>query len=274
MSVNGDAIHDDPSLEDLINNVAEKQGFDSFKKEIKAGTIKGDNYLGTISKVKMTDEKRRTLNLVVKQALQSEEVRKQTPVSQVFAREVFMYQTTFPVLKAFENEKGISNVFSFTPKCYATSLKHGAETIILEDLSEMGYKMWNRRKPMDENHVTLILQTFGHFHALSLAMKQQEPELFTNLAENLTNVMGDFFGDDLVTHLLDVYLNKAIEALDPKKHESVIQELKRFRVEGLQFMKDVDNIKEDCVITHGDCWCNNFMFKYGVRYFFACSTSL
>lgn len=262
MSANGTS--DNALLETLIEEVVEKRGFTSFRMECRAGTIKGDNYLGNINKAKVICKNGKILNLVIKLALQGEQIRKQIPIREVYLREIFMYETVFPAFKHFKRENCVPKPLSFLPKCYSTSQKCGTEALILEDLSELGYKMWNRRKPMDENHVTLTLKTFGQFHALSMAMRDQKPDMFDELAANLNNVMENFYGDEAFLPVLQTHLDKAIDSLDEDKHEIVISALKKFRGEALQFVRDIGNLKEHCVVIHGDCWCNNFMFKYEV----------
>lgn len=250
----------------LLEEVAQKLGFTSFSKvEFKEGTVKGDNYLGNINKAKVVSNDGNVLNLVIKLALQGEQVRKQMPVRDVYLREIFMYETIFPAFKQIESEKDIPKPFCLVPKCYMTSRINGTEALILEDLSQMGYKMWNRVKPMDEHHVKLTLQAFGQFHALSMAMYDQKNELFEELALKLTDVMGNYFDVEYSLKFLHMHLDKAIAVMDEDKDEKVILALKKFKEESLQFVKDVENVKDHRVIIHGDCWCNNFLFKYGVR---------
>jgi hypothetical protein len=50
--------------------------------------------------------------------------------------------------------------------------------IVLEDLSPTGYVTADRTKGLDFDHCVAVLQTLGRFHALSFAMKDQDPEGF------------------------------------------------------------------------------------------------
>jgi hypothetical protein len=52
----------------------------------------------------------------------------------------------------------------------------------LEDLSPTGYVTADRAKGLDFDHCVAVLQTLGRFHALSFAMKDQDPEGFEAVA--------------------------------------------------------------------------------------------
>lgn len=53
---------------------------------------------------------------------------------------------------------------------------------MLEDLSPAGYVTADRAKGLDFDHCIAVLQTLGRFHALSFAMKDQDPEGFETVA--------------------------------------------------------------------------------------------
>jgi hypothetical protein len=52
-------------------------------------------------------------------------------------------------------------------------------------VSPQGYEASVRSTSLDENHSAAILQVLAGFHALSLAFKDQQPELFENAASTL-----------------------------------------------------------------------------------------
>lgn len=52
----------------------------------------------------------------------------------------------------------------------------------MEDLSPAGYVTADRTKGLDFDHCIAVLQTLGRFHALSFAMKDQDPEGFKTVA--------------------------------------------------------------------------------------------
>ena len=53
--------------------------------------------------------------------------------------------------------------------------------IALEDLRPDGYAAASRQDGLDLNHSLILMKALGRFHALSLALKHQEPDVFKGL---------------------------------------------------------------------------------------------
>lgn len=68
----------------------------------------------TLVKIGGTDnqKKRKTMDLVIKRAAKSENLRSQAPVSEIYDREVYMYTTILPLFRKYELDKGIDKPFS------------------------------------------------------------------------------------------------------------------------------------------------------------------
>lgn len=90
------------------------------------GKNKGEGYLGEITLVQISGKdgrsrsgggKRKTLDLVIKCAAKSENLRKQTPISDVYDREISMYNDVFPLFQQFESERNIAEPFSWFVYC-------------------------------------------------------------------------------------------------------------------------------------------------------------
>lgn len=52
------------------------------------------------------------------------------------------------------------------------------DLLVLEDLAERGFRMADRRSGLDLAHCMAALRELATLHALSLAMKQRQPEVF------------------------------------------------------------------------------------------------
>lgn len=57
--------------------------------------------------------------------------------------------------------------------------------IVLEDVSPQGYKSAIRGCDLDESHSLAILKLLAKFHSLSIALKDQKPEIFEKAATSL-----------------------------------------------------------------------------------------
>lgn len=113
-------------------------------------------------------------------------------------------------------------------------------------------------------HAHLMMQSLAKFHAISFAMKNQQSKKYEELASNMADV---FLSRDNVN--FRTYFNKtAQQTLDTVLNEEdahLLARAKRF------FERDALDIMVDCIdsnvnglldiITHGDTWQNNLMFK-------------
>lgn len=114
-------------------------------------------------------------------------------------------------------------------------------------------------------HVRLVMKALGKLHAISFALKDQQPEKFNDLASNLREC---FIRKDVP--LAREHFNKLSESifkvLNEKEDAHSITKLKKL------FERDVIDIAADCldlestgsgsVISYGDAWQNNTMFRY------------
>ncbi|XP_056648170.1 uncharacterized protein LOC130452767 isoform X2 [Diorhabda sublineata] len=255
------------SLQNLIEQKLEIKDYDlSFSK----GSSKGDNYLGVLTRVTVTEKNDkvanpRIFNLIIKSAPQSEEFRKYIKIEILHGREVCMYEQVFPELKRFQEEVGLEDIFYPVPKCYKTSNVAPYEHLILEDMTAKGYEMKNRKIVTDLNHSMEVLKAYGKYHALCLALKIKEPEVFDNLVEltketyftnvNLENLCGT----------IKAVIDKVTQKLDQDKERKLIKKLNefiKFPVNGLLENLSIKAANGDAVFSHGDSWINNILFKY------------
>lgn len=136
---------------------------------------------------------------------------------------------------------------------------------MLEDLGNRGFTIIDRfTEDVTADHVFLFVQALGKFHALSFALKDQQPNKFEELASNVK----EFFQSD-DTYFRD-YFNKQAEVvvnlLSGKEDVHLLAKVKNL------FKRDPIDIAVDCldpkaaepaaVIVYGDAWQNNSMYRY------------
>ncbi|KAJ8942619.1 hypothetical protein NQ318_013331 [Aromia moschata] len=255
---------------DAINSIAKDEGFEDFFTTTRPGSSKGENYMGTITNVsvKKGDKK---LDLLMKSSLKSVKLRKAIPIRKAYLREIHLYQTVFSAFENFLKEEGCLDPFTGHPKIYGSCTKDLEEFVILEDLKEAGYDLWNRKVPMNWDHISLVLKEYGKFHATSLAMKEKNPELYEKLTKGLTNFRSTTNEEadentkkkkiEDEERNLKTLICGAIEAV--KGNRAALDCLERFSsTVGKFFNEDINAPEDQLVLLHGDCWCNNFLFKY------------
>lgn len=69
----------------------------------------------------------------------------------------------------------------FLFRCYASLSDGENDFIALEDLSFDGYHTIDKTKGLDLKHCKKILAMLGKFHAVSLAIRDQEPDEFDKM---------------------------------------------------------------------------------------------
>lgn len=174
-----------------------------------------------------------------------------------------------PFFRHFEQSKGVNigkDAFFEYPKCYQTFDEEFNECLLLEDLCVRGFNDIDRcTEEVTADHVRLIMKTLGKFHAISLALKDQQPQKFNELTSNINDV---FIRTD-ITLFVKYYkkvVKSTLEILKDKEDAHLFT-----KIENL-FEKDANNILSDCldleltgfasVISYGDAWQNNMRFRY------------
>lgn len=259
----------------LSKEVARKEGFDKPSVTISSGTNPGDGFMGLLVKIVVTGiktkngiSKEETLNLVGKIPPLNAVRREQFNSIVMFEREAFVYNEILPEFIKFQHENLITRDQGFysNPKCYAI-LADGPKDeycIILEDLRARNFCMFDKMKEVDYNHVKLLMEQLGRFHAISFILKtngNKKFEEFKKLTDIMTNTAKQPEQNEMV---FNASLDKAMETLEPT--ESVIKE------KLLDFKKNLKSFMELCfnssssepfsVLNHGDCWNNNMMYLY------------
>lgn len=76
------------------------------------------------------------------------------------------------------NEDG----FNEFPKCYSCISEEKSESLFLEDLTSRNFEVHDiRAQPLTFEHVSLLMKALGKFHAMSFALKDQQPDKFNQL---------------------------------------------------------------------------------------------
>ncbi|KAF5270854.1 hypothetical protein FQA39_LY08299 [Lamprigera yunnana] len=251
---------------DFLHGYIKKLDVKDYVVNVSPGSIRGDNYLGVIAKVQVKTEKL-IMNWILKSAMQQEIFRSFLPVPKVYAREVYVYEKVLYEFNRFQKEKTVLKPFESYAEYRTSFLTAPYECLIMNDMKELGYKLQDRSKPLDYNHVLLVMREYGRFHALSFALRDQKPSLFQEISENVEEIFFNeeaLFGEDL-RKALDSQAERAMKALDPLLNKSAYKKFMRFKEHMVEITKKVVQgtaAGKYGVVCHGDCWINNFLFKY------------
>lgn len=174
-----------------------------------------------------------------------------------------------PYYREFERSKGINiekNGFIEYPKCYRTGSVEGDEHLMLEDLCTRGFKVIDRQQEeITFDHVRLYLQALGKYHAISLALKDQQPEKFQELASNCNEIFlrSDHSG---FRQYFEIQKQTALNTVKSDEDAHLAAKLKQvFDKDVLDVAVDFihsESIETATVISFGDANQSNLMFKY------------
>lgn len=186
----------------------------------------------------------------------------------MFGREAHMFNTILPALKVFQQKLNVSEADGFYafPKCYKTHyyVERGEAFIIMEDLRELGYNMENKYKVIGVEQAKLVIKTIARYHATSIALKHKEPALFAPFKE-LGDYFKDAFPESMLVDMTAANVANAMKTLNKPTDGLYREKLEHYRDHIIELMDSVWHAEPLQVPIHGDCWSNNFMFKYEVN---------
>lgn len=182
-----------------------------------------------------------------------------------FQREIFVFNKIFPAFTKFQNDSGITEegFFAF-PKCYLAKFDEENEEIfiITKDVRSEGFTNINTFTPNDLQHARCFLEELGRFHAVSLMMKEKQPEMF-NEFKDLNDSIGELEQEQMKA-LSDKNCSRALEQLHANE-EDAIYRLKQLSENIFGEIKKCTNrglAEPYTVINHGDCSADNILFRY------------
>ncbi|XP_064120750.1 uncharacterized protein LOC135225347 [Macrobrachium nipponense] len=183
----------------------------------------------------------------------------------MFEKEGRFYQEILPALNAALLSSGQEPLH--LPKCFHVFLGPDKEQIYFEDLRARGFKMFERRKGMDKDHVVLVLKEIARLHSASYLLMRtcKEGDTVTAKYEFLSKDWLNFTpsAKELFVPMFQKEVDTGVMMLEKVGgYETTIDWLKSFKNEvedvlGPQMLSEIFN-----TICHGDCWNNNILFRY------------
>lgn len=157
------------------------------------------------------------------------------------------------------------------PHCLGVSQSsvNGIWRIAMENLSSKGFRMLNRTVSFNDEHLKILFKAFGKFHSLSMIMKEENEMEYRDMVKPLMPTIENIIrGNEIFGKTIKGILRRARSFFDPISEGHLIEKLASFEDEGPEFCyKILSEDKYNGIILHGDCWSNNFMFKYDVSKF-------
>lgn len=140
-----------------------------------------------------------------------------------------------------------------------------SECLFLEDLKLRQFDMMNlRQEPLTFEHMSLMMRALGKFHAISFALKAQQPVKFKQLSdlvfEQYWTMISAEFG-----HILVSTFDNLLSCLEKENRHDLLEKIKQLAGDDIcaTVLKLVSSSSAEpyAVICHGDVTTNNSMFR-------------
>ncbi|GBP54757.1 hypothetical protein EVAR_90041_1 [Eumeta japonica] len=182
-----------------------------------------------------------------------------------FRNEINFYKHVLPALLEFQATKQVTDPFDNYPKVFMSHSDGESDFICLEDVSIYDFGSATRQVGIDLMHCKYILKTFAKFHALSFAMRDQDSEKFWEIK---MKIFETYYHERLwgwYRKFWKVLCDICIDVVEKEyPNTKYVDKVKEFATPETYF-KAVDAVNrtfDSGVISHGDSWTNNFLFKY------------
>lgn len=179
-------------LKKTLVEIATKEGLDNYQFSIKELSTEGANYSSAIFSARLVCPDKPDLKLFAKVASVAENLRTQMKADEFYAKEGYAYNDLMKIYNEIQEKHKVplENRFVF-PKFYGCNAVHLEETIVLENLAEERYTMYDRFKSVTWEFASKAIEELAKFHALSFAFQNEHPDLFpsTESSFNMTNSM-------------------------------------------------------------------------------------
>ncbi|XP_018566200.1 uncharacterized protein LOC108907140 [Anoplophora glabripennis] len=224
---------------------------------------KGEGFSGAIVFVTLRDKRTRNeLNVIVKQAYRGPSVRELLQ-RDVFINETYFYTKVWSRLDKFQERIPEKCRFQKVPKCLASDSNESIMFLVMENLKLQHFHNHVKKVLLDREHYELIFKEYGKFHGISFAYKALHPEKYVEMAEGLVNMYSILAKKHFYQNSIKYAYEICAESLQPGVDDAVIEKLRHYlqNYKGI-FLEIAEAETKYAVITHGDCWSSNMMFKY------------
>lgn len=253
--------------QDFIENALQEAFNDNSVKiskfSINLATAPGDNYVSQIFRVNVElsskTKAKENFNFLIKSLPKGDKMEDFVHECDLFQKEAKMLSAILPKIYKYLSEAGYPHKWS--AQVYY-SQGPPRDLIFLEDLRPGGYRVADRRVGLNLEHATVVLESLAVLHAGSLALIENEPEIVKQLD-------GGFWlehNEKIIRKTLEEGAEGLAEEMEkwtdiPKKYVHSMKSLQDSVVKKTfqSFRRRDDRLN---VITHGDTWTNNYMFKY------------
>lgn len=202
-------------------------------------------------------------DLIVKKNKESEIVMDTLNFREVYQKEVYLYSTYLPYLKKFAEKRG-SAPFDNIPHCYGTVNENDHYVIIMENLKPKNYRTHPLGgEAMSIEHARLVFTAYAKWHALGLAVRDQDPDVLKAFKKPRHLLENEFLMKNITASIENELetVSEKYKNMNDLKMSEVLLKLKRNYADAFRDMLENKDEKH-LIVRHGDSWNNNYMFHF------------
>lgn len=255
-------------VRNLLEDIGEKHGLRNRTMQFEVGSNPGDGFTSKIFRAIISEEDSdKNLRLVYKLAPENKMKNLPTEFNSnfTFTNEAHFYKSVMPTFVDFQVEKRVpkDSRFKLIPKCFAAVANESKNeyALIFEDLNSKGFSMYSRSKPSRVENIRFALNEIAKFHAISIAMKDQQPDRFARLRQ-YPNIYKQFLETPNLLPMFETSFDRSISVLHSEEHKDIYREIRE--TSRAHFVDCLDEQVNDefGVMCHGDLWTNNCLYKF------------
>ncbi|KAH8355535.1 hypothetical protein KR200_002752 [Drosophila serrata] len=245
---------------------------DKFSKivgfRVKPAMAPGENYATLMLRisidVELTDKTTKTVAFMMKVPHKTPQMEQMLAMANFFNTENAAYTEILPKLEALYKSKGLD--ITFAPNAFrldATKEPNLANTVLMNDLGQDGYKNLNRLECLNLEQTKLALKKLAQFHAasaVSVEVNGPFPDVFVNgmLGGNKEAMLAFF--EAMITPFKTAFLANLKNFKNGEEFREKLVTAFSQVASDFEHLVKIDP-SEFNVLNHGDCWMNNLLFK-------------
>ncbi|XP_022222766.2 uncharacterized protein LOC111074331 [Drosophila obscura] len=222
----------------------------------------GSNFTSILVRVylhlELNDGSLKSQSYVVKSTLEFDKGGRLVEEFRYFQKEQQMYSTYLPAFEQLYREAG--HAIQLVPKCLEIGEMDGYLYFIFEDLSSQQFVTVDRSKGLDMQHMSLSLRKLAKLHAASVVYENRHGSYPIDFEHG-------FAHKDNTEHSKRGFEAKVKEYTAAMQTWGIEERyLKNFPTAEQYIEMCLDSLRTDGndfnVLTHGDFWSSNILFKY------------
>ncbi|XP_063362742.1 uncharacterized protein LOC134651567 [Cydia amplana] len=244
-------------LKIFLQNIAKKENYLLSKIDIKPISSGGANYTTDLYLATISEPLKPDINIFAKAANLNEDARKNNDfLARVYETEALFYSEVAVNFERLYNkcQVPVENRL-LIPKYYGHLLVPYEELLVLENLEAKGFKSFDRMKTFNWDYASTAVTQLAKFHALGLALRDENPHEFTRLVGNFK------FDFSESQEMMDIFLKAALENGCEGLNGDHKERLQKFFASENIAMLMTTMSKDESFLIHGDYRPSNLMHR-------------